>query len=127
MVDELLSDHNQAGVLTNKQVKVMTLLGLHRQSCDRCVCHRVGDMIRFGLSTRLYLFGGPEDLRPAEGLSKLQKKQLAALEVRNSHCLSLLYGILNWGEAYLIPTWLMREQRLAQVKINQSMPLLLLI
>ena len=35
-------------------------------------------------------------------------------------CSRLLYGILNRGEAYLIPTWLMREQRLAQVKINQS-------
>ena len=33
---------------------------------------------------------------------------------------SLLYGLLNQGEAYLIPTWLMREQRLAQVQINQS-------
>ncbi len=33
---------------------------------------------------------------------------------------SLLYGILSQGEAYLIPTWLMQEQRLAQVKINQS-------
>ena len=28
---------------------------------------------------------------------------------------SLLYGLLNQGEAYLIPTWQMREQRLAQV------------
>jgi len=34
--------------------------------------------------------------------------------------ISLLYGLLNRGEAYLIPTWLMREQRLAQVQINQS-------
>ncbi len=34
--------------------------------------------------------------------------------------MSLLYGLLNRGEAYLIPTWLMQEQRLAQVKINQS-------
>ncbi len=34
--------------------------------------------------------------------------------------ISLLYGLLNRGEAYLISTWLMREQRLAQVKINQS-------
>ena len=34
--------------------------------------------------------------------------------------ISLLYGILDRGEAYLIPTWLVREQRLAQVKINQS-------
>ena len=38
-------------------------------------------MVKFGLSTRLYLFGGPEELRPEEGLSKQQKKQLAALEV----------------------------------------------
>ncbi len=29
--------------------------------------------------------------------------------------ISLLYGLLNRGEAYLIPTWLMQEQRLAQV------------
>lgn len=42
---------------------------------------RVGDVVKFGLSTRLYLFGGPEELRPAEGLTKLQKRQLAALEV----------------------------------------------
>ena len=28
---------------------------------------------------------------------------------------SMLYGLLNWGEAYLISTWLMREQKLAQV------------
>jgi len=31
-----------------------------------------------------------------------------------------MYGLLNRGEAYLKPTWLTREQRLAQVKINQS-------
>ncbi|KAL3145623.1 hypothetical protein ABBQ32_003168 [Trebouxia sp. C0010 RCD-2024] len=43
---------------------------------------RVGDMIKFGLSTRLYLFGGPEELRPEEGLSKLQRRQLAALEAK---------------------------------------------
>lgn len=43
---------------------------------------RVGDMVKFGLSTRLYLFGGPEELRPEEGLSKLQRRQLAALEAK---------------------------------------------
>ena len=32
----------------------------------------------------------------------------------------LLYGLLNRGEAYLIPTWLMPEQRLAHLQINQS-------
>ncbi len=40
------------------------------------------------------------------------------VHVRN---VSRLYGHLNRGEAYLIPTWLMQEQRLAQVNINQSM------
>jgi len=34
--------------------------------------------------------------------------------------ISLLYGLLNRIAAYVIPTWLMREQRLAQVNINQS-------
>jgi len=34
--------------------------------------------------------------------------------------LSLLYGLQNRGEANLIPTWLMRVQRLAEVKSNQS-------
>ena len=42
-------------------------------------------MMKFGLSTRLYLFGGPEELRPAEGLSKLQRRQLAALEVTHEY------------------------------------------
>ena len=32
-----------------------------------------------------YVFGGPEELRPEEGLSKLQRKQLAALEVSSGH------------------------------------------
>ena len=40
------------------------------------------------------------------------------VHVRN---VSLLYGLLHRGKAYLIPTWLMQEQRLAQVQINQSM------
>ncbi len=45
----------------------------------------------------------------------------ASLLLSCSHTIpSLLYGLgMNWNEAYLIPTWLMREQRLAQVKINQ--------
>ena len=39
--------------------------------------------------------------------------------------LSLLYGevklsLLNWAEAYLTPTWLIREQRLAKVQISQA-------
>ncbi len=33
----------------------------------------------------------------------------------------MLYGLHNWGEAYLTPTWLVQEQRLAQVQINQCL------
>ncbi len=33
--------------------------------------------------------------------------------------ISLLQGILHWGEAHLILTWRMQKQRLAQVKVNQ--------
>jgi len=32
----------------------------------------------------------------------------------------LLYGLLNQGEACPTPTWLMREQTLAQIQIHQS-------
>ena len=57
---------------------------------------RVGDVIKFGLSTRLYLFGGPEELRPAEGLTKVQKRQLAALEVWVQPCArNLVFHLLQ--------------------------------
>ena len=52
--------------------------------------------MRFGLSTRLYLFGGPEELRPEEGLSKLQRRQLAALEV-NSAFSAMIRIALLWS------------------------------
>ncbi len=41
-----------------------------------------------------------------------------ALHVQ-AHCM-ILSGLANRGEAYLIPDWLMREQRLAQVKNDLS-------
>lgn len=41
---------------------------------------RVGDTIKFGQSSRLFILCGPEDLKPAEGLTQSAKKQLAALE-----------------------------------------------
>lgn len=41
---------------------------------------RVGDTVRFGQSTRMYVLTGPSELMPAEGLNKQQKKQLALLE-----------------------------------------------
>ncbi|KAF8062663.1 SLC4A1AP [Scenedesmus sp. PABB004] len=41
---------------------------------------RVGDQVRFGQSSRTYVLTGPQELLPAEGLSKVQLKQLAMLE-----------------------------------------------
>jgi len=41
---------------------------------------RVGDTIKFGQSSRLFLLCGPDDLLPEEGLTRSQKKQLAQLE-----------------------------------------------
>ena len=43
---------------------------------------RVGDVMRFGESSRLYVLGGPAELMPEEGPSREQRQQAAALEVR---------------------------------------------
>ena len=43
---------------------------------------RVGDVVKLGSSSRLFLIGGPPDLMPEEGLSRTQKRTLAAIEVR---------------------------------------------
>jgi hypothetical protein len=40
----------------------------------------VGDTFRFGQSSRMYILGGPAELMPEEGLNRLQRRQLAALE-----------------------------------------------
>ncbi|KAK9842408.1 hypothetical protein WJX84_012265 [Apatococcus fuscideae] len=45
---------------------------------------RVGDVLRFGQSSRLYLYGGPEELMPEEGLTKSQRKQTALIEAKES-------------------------------------------
>lgn len=42
---------------------------------------RVGDLIKFGQSTRMYVFCGPAELMPEEGLTRDQKRHLATLEV----------------------------------------------
>lgn len=41
---------------------------------------RVGDTLRYGSSSRLFVFGGPAELMPEEGLTRRQKQQLAALQ-----------------------------------------------
>eukprot|EP00879_Flechtneria_rotunda_P006998 GHRR01007347.1.p1 GENE.GHRR01007347.1~~GHRR01007347.1.p1 ORF type:complete len:746 (+),score=339.15 GHRR01007347.1:207-2444(+) len=46
---------------------------------------RVGDTIRFGQSSRMYVLSGPADLMPEEGLNKQQKQQLAMLKAAQAH------------------------------------------
>lgn len=41
----------------------------------------VGDLVRFGQSSRMFLVSGPQELMPEEGLSKRQQHQLRVLEV----------------------------------------------
>jgi hypothetical protein len=45
-------------------------------------------MVRFGRSSRTYILGGPAELLPEEGLSRDQRRQLAALEARRRPLLS---------------------------------------
>src|SRR3569833_2120768 len=40
----------------------------------------VGDVLKFGQSSRLYVFQGPAELMPEEGLSRTEKQQLKRLE-----------------------------------------------
>ncbi|GBG66659.1 hypothetical protein CBR_g66794 [Chara braunii] len=58
------------GTFINKQqVKARVYAPLH-----------VGNLIRFGKSSRLYVFQGPIDLMPEEGLSKAERHALKVLE-----------------------------------------------
>lgn len=42
--------------------------------------NRVGDTVKFGQSSRLFLLCGPDELLPEEGLTRSQKAQLAQME-----------------------------------------------
>ncbi|KAK9810824.1 hypothetical protein WJX73_010298 [Symbiochloris irregularis] len=45
---------------------------------------RVGDMLKLGQSTRVLILQGPADLMPEEGLSRMQRHTLAALEAKEA-------------------------------------------
>ncbi|CAL8465521.1 g5057 [Coccomyxa elongata] len=45
---------------------------------------RVGDMFKFGRSTRMYILGGPDELRPEQGLTREQRRTAAALEAKEA-------------------------------------------
>eukprot|EP00959_Pyramimonas_sp_CCMP1952_P282844 5912508-Pyramimonas_sp.AAC.1 len=42
----------------------------------------VGDMLKFGQSTRMYILAGPGDLMPAEGPSREERKKVAMAKAR---------------------------------------------
>ena len=56
---------------------------------------RVGDMFKFGRSTRMYILGGPTELMPEEGLTKKQMLTMKALEVRGSYMLHPRHHLLQ--------------------------------
>ena len=58
------------------------------------VLSRVGDMFKFGRSTRMYILGGPTELMPEEGLTKKQMLAMKALEVRQPWHARNIPGIL---------------------------------
>lgn len=51
---------------------------------------RVGDMFKFGRSTRMYILGGPAELMPEEGLTKKHMQAMKALEASPMHLLPML-------------------------------------
>ena len=54
---------------------------------------RVGDMFKFGRSTRMYILGGPTELMPEEGLTKKQMLTMKALEVWHSRDCDFVVGM----------------------------------
>ncbi|KAI3908333.1 hypothetical protein MKX01_027355 [Papaver californicum] len=89
---DLASTHGTS--INKNQVKTKTYTDLH-----------VGDVVRFGLSSRMYIFQGPSELMPPEGdLNKIQSAAKIREEVRDREAslrrakleASLADGI-SWG------------------------------
>ncbi|GAX81620.1 hypothetical protein CEUSTIGMA_g9048.t1 [Chlamydomonas eustigma] len=68
----------------------------------------VGSTFKLGQSTRIYVFNGPQELMPEEGLSKQQRRQLANLEyakkmqekdkkVAAAQMAAAVTGEMSWG------------------------------
>ncbi len=69
--------------------------GPYGSSKGSLLLRRVGDIFKFGRSTRMYILGGPEELRPEEGLTRDQRRTAALLEVFNSTLCMHLIGVLQ--------------------------------
>lgn len=50
-------------------------------------------MFKFGRSTRMYILGGPDELRPEQGLTREQRRTAAALEVPHLSACFIFQGI----------------------------------
>ncbi|PRW44332.1 Kanadaptin isoform B [Chlorella sorokiniana] len=85
-----------------------TYLNKQRIPAGKHVPLRVGDQLRFGESTRLYVLGGPDELMPQEGPSKEERMKQAALkamaarrerdeQVSKAQMEAALGGGASWG------------------------------
>ncbi|GJP51846.1 hypothetical protein CLOM_g10977 [Closterium sp. NIES-68] len=87
---------------------------------------RVGDVIKFGLSSRLYLFQGPPDLMPEEGPSRAERRaqrqlaaerrQVAAREAAEREQRRAVAAGRGEGEEEGGVSWGMREDAEAEVE-----------
>ncbi|GAQ91101.1 hypothetical protein KFL_007270080 [Klebsormidium nitens] len=83
--------------VNKKQVKARVYVPVH-----------VGDVLKFGQSSRLYVFQGPAELMPEEGLSRAEKQQLKRLEAAQEakmaeeslvRARAAKLGEVTWGQA----------------------------
>lgn len=68
---------------------------------------RVGDVIKFGQSTRLYIVQGPPELMPEEGPSKQQRQEmmvLAAQADRKERDAQVQHGLAMFSKFFLSPS-----------------------
>ncbi|XP_073152875.1 uncharacterized protein [Henckelia pumila] len=97
------------GTFINKnQVKKRVFVDLH-----------VGDVIRFGHSSRLYIFQGPSVLMPQEADSKSLRKSKLRLEVQDMEA-SLIRARLEASRADGI-SWGMREDAVEETEIMEEL------
>ncbi|KAK9805589.1 hypothetical protein WJX72_006586 [[Myrmecia] bisecta] len=61
-----------------------TFLNKKRLRAKAYAPFRVGDILRFGQSTRMYIFNGSTELMPEEGLTRQQRQTLRALEAKEA-------------------------------------------
>eukprot|EP00887_Chlorella_sp_A99_P004998 scaffold4.g4998.t1 len=88
---------------------------------------RVGDVVKFGESTRLYLLGGPQELMPDEGPSRQQRCQLAALDAMQARpppfcrCHRACRRLLPWPPGRPTAARKLREEAKAKAQMEAAL------